>query len=342
MRVRIILAAALLVATAACSSSSSKSAAKTTTSSASAGPKTTQTDALFVVNGKAGTATAPTNGSFPLVITGVNHDAVFFTDRPVHDSGLVGVDRMLDMLAKGHEGPPNGAVEVQNGAQGPVVAAVELTSPQYDPAAGTLTAQARILPKTLGPHLHHYDTRLASQLPASFTNAALFIDNAITTVSKPSTAPSTAPNSTPTSQAKPGSAPFGSTNFCAAQVTASTGPVTLTGQSDWSTDTWDPAPPSNGTKLLNGGNSSASASWQSDGGFARGCGNSTTWQTWDGVTFQTSITDPYSGSNSISCTSTDTVMHPCHIGTNSTTTGDAITLYFYFCDLKDVPNCPGL
>jgi len=344
MRLRILLPAVLLVATAACSTSSSKSAPKSTTTSASGGTKTTQTDALFVVNAKAGTATTPAKGTFPLQLTGLDHDAVFFTDRPARDSGIVAVDRMLDMLAKGHQGPPNGAVEVQDGTRGPVVAAVELNDPHYDQAAGTLTAQARILPKTTGPHLHHYDARLASQLPATFQEAALFIDTAVTTVSVAH--PSSSGSTTSTKASAPpapgvttnttGPSPFGSTNFCGQQVQASNVTATLTGTSKWSTDVWNPAPPNSGYQMTNGNN----LMFESDGGFARGCGNTSSWQTSDGVTFNTSITDPYTGSNSITCSSSDSIFHPCTVGTNSTLRGDNIMVYFYFCDLR-VGKCPG-
>ena len=88
----------------------------------------------------------------------------------------------------------------------PVVAAVELSDTKYDAATATFHAQAKILPSTPGPHLQHYNKRhLAQQLPATFGQAALFIDTA----------------------------PFGSTNFCEIQAyNDSSGNASLNATSD--------------------------------------------------------------------------------------------------------------
>jgi hypothetical protein len=274
-------------------------------------PAKVKASALFVVNSTGGTASAAEGKTFSLSLTGVDPDALFFTDRPARDTGVISVDRMLALLADSDEGSPNGVVEVFGGEQGPVALAVELDDPAYDATTGTLTYEARTLKRTKGSRLDHYDDRLATELPATFDRAALFID----------------------------SSPFGSTNFCQTQVQNYTEQnVTLTDQFKWSSDTWDPAPPGNGFVLGLGD----TRSWQSDGGFARGCGNSTTWQQDDGTTFHTSLTDPYGGDpNSISCTSSDPNGHPCHLDPNSTTRGASIDVIFYFCDNARQSGCPG-
>ena len=266
---------------------------------------------LFVVNATGGSAASVESGSFPLELTGVDPDALFFTDRPARDTGVMGVGRMLTVLADGQTAAPNGVVEVFGGDTGPVALAVELTDPQYDSATATLRYTAKVLNETKGSRLRHYDDRLDKELPATFGRVAAFIDTA----------------------------PFGSTNFCGTTVQNYTEQnVTLTAQGKWDTDTWDPAPSGNGFVLGLG----ASSSWQSDGGFARGCGNSTTWRQDDGTTFTTSLTDPYGGDpNSISCTSSDSVGHPCHIDPGSTTRGPDIGVTFYFCDFARQNVCPG-
>ncbi|HSO95841.1 MAG TPA: hypothetical protein VLV81_07345 [Acidimicrobiia bacterium] len=270
-----------------------------------------QASALFVVNASGGTATSPTGSTFTLDLSGVNPDAVFFTDRPARDTGVLGVDRMLQVLRDGQRTPPNGVVDVSGGQQGPFAVAVELTNPSYDQSSHTLHYQAHTLKKTKGTRLTHYDRRLDTQLPGQFGRAALFIDTS----------------------------PFGSTNFCGVTVANYTEQnVTLNNQSKWGTDTWDPSPPNNGFIL----GLVANTYWQSDGGFARGCGNSTTWQQADGTTFNTSVTDPYGNNpNSISCTSSDPTGHPCHLDPSSVTRGPDAQVTFYFCDFARQSICPG-
>jgi hypothetical protein len=273
--------------------------------------KRDRASALFVVNANGGTAAAASGGEFALQITGVDPDALFFTDRPARDTGVIGVGRMLSVLSDGEVAAPNGVVEVYAGEQGPVALAVELGDLAYDEASGTLAAQARRLKRTKGSRLAHYDDRLDRALPETFGNVALFID----------------------------SSPVGSTNFCRTQVQNYTAQdVTLTDQFKWGTDVWDPPPPSDGFTLDPG----SISTWQSDGGFARGCGNSTTWQVEDGTTFHTSITDPYGSSpNSITCTSSDPSGHPCQLDTQSTTRGASIDAIYYLCDLSRQSGCPG-
>ena len=315
MRLKPMLAVVLLVG-AACSGASHKTTAKGAQSSPSSvvggKGKPVKAEALFVVNGNGGTAGAVNGGTFPLAVTGVHPNALFFTDRPVRDSGFIHVDGMLDVLGRGTSGPPNGAIEVLNGDQGPVVAAVELTDTKYDAATATFRAQAKILPNTPGPHLQHYNKRhLAQQLPSTFGQAALFIDTA----------------------------PFGSTNFCEIQAyNDSSGNASLNATSHWDTDSWDPPPP-NVSYVLPSGNH---ATWQSDGGFARGCGTSADWTLDDGTHFHMSITDPYgSDPNTITCSSSDDTFHPCHIGTDSTLRGPSISVHFHMCDLHTNPGCAG-
>jgi hypothetical protein len=267
---------------------------------------------LFVANADAGTFAAGEESDATLELTGVDPDALFFTDRPERETGVITVTRMLNLLEESRdEGPPNAAIELLDDRTADQVLALELAETTYDLTTATLTFDARRLDSVDGD-LEHLDDRLDEELPAEFGRVALFID----------------------------SSPFGSTNFCETQVQNYTEQnVTLESQSTWGTDTWDPAPPSNGFVLGLG----ASRSWQSDGGIGRGCHNSTTWRQDDGTTFTTSITDPYevSDPNQISCTSSDPNGHPCHLDTRSTTRGASIDAIFYFCDNARQAGCPG-
>src|SRR5687767_2188199 len=250
---------------------------------------------LFVANGTGGTYAAVNGSDATLTVTGVDPDALFFTDRPARDTGVITVTRMLNLLDESrNEGPPNAAVEVLDDKASDSVLALELADTTYDPTGGTLTFAAKRLDSVDG-NLEHLDDRLDEELPAQFGRVALFIDTA----------------------------PFGSTNFCEAWVQNYTEQnVTLENQSKWGTDTWDPAPPDDGFVLGLGD----TVSWQSDGGFARGCSNTTTWRQDDGTTFTITITDPYSTSesNTVSCVSSDPNGHPCHLDSQSTTRGASI------------------
>jgi hypothetical protein len=267
---------------------------------------------LFALDADGGTATGQKGARFDLRLRGVDGDVVWITDRPARDTGLMPVRRMLKLLRESARGaPPNVILEVDGGTRGPSAMAVVLRNVRYSAKSSVLRADARRLGTIGGRRLRHYRGRLVDSLPRRFGTTSVFID----------------------------SAPFGSTNFCKTRVQNYTEqPVTLTDQFKWSTDTWDPAPPGNGYVLDLG----AVAGWQSDGGFARGCGNSTTWTQQDGTTFHTSLTDPYGDDpNSISCTSSDPAGHPCHIDTGSTTRGPSIDVLFYFCDFRRQQVCPG-
>ena len=267
---------------------------------------------LFVANGDAGTYTAGEGSGATLTVTGVDPDALFFTDRPDRDTGVITVTRMLNLLEESrNEGPPNAAIEILDDRAGDQVLALELAETTYDPTTATLTFDAKRLDSVDGG-LEHLDDRLDEELPAQFGRVALFID----------------------------SAPFGSTNFCEAWVQNYTEQnVTLESQSKWGTDTWDPAPPGDGFVLGLGD----TASWQSDGGIGRGCSNTTTWRQDDGTTFTITMTDPYSvsESNTVSCVSSDPNGHPCHLDSQSTTRGASIEGEFYFCDNARQQGCPG-
>jgi hypothetical protein len=96
--------------------------------------------------------------------------------------------------------------------------------------------------------------------------------------------------------------------------------VQVTGASSWDTDSWDPAIPSgqivpSHSKVPTGAD--LRAFWQSDGGFVRGCSNTSTWQLVvdpndptqapppAGVTFTLSMSWPWGSGGSPSCSSTN-------------------------------------
>lgn len=79
-----------------------------------------------------------------LVLYGVDPAAVWFTDRPDRQSGLMSViDLMSDWESFGfYQDPPNAAVAFSDGGR----AAVELTYPRYDPGSAIWMATVDFLP----------------------------------------------------------------------------------------------------------------------------------------------------------------------------------------------------
>jgi hypothetical protein len=79
-----------------------------------------------------------------LVLYGVDPAAVWFTDRPDRQSGLMPLaDLMSDWESLGFvDDPPNAAVAFRDGSR----AVVELTYPRYDPAAAVWLATIQYLP----------------------------------------------------------------------------------------------------------------------------------------------------------------------------------------------------
>jgi hypothetical protein len=176
-RITAILVAAIVAAlvAGACGSDDDDEAG-TNGAEESGGEQQDGDSAMFVQTADAGTLRPAGEGRYTLRLTGVDPHAVFFTDRPARDSGVIANRELLSLLYTPQAPPPNGALVVNDrGAEG--VAPLELSSPDYDPKSATMVYEARELDDLTRPHVAHFADQIDKTPPRSFGRASLFIDN---------------------------------------------------------------------------------------------------------------------------------------------------------------------
>jgi hypothetical protein len=135
---------------------------------------------LFVQTAAAGTWAPKPNepDTFLLTLTGASAQTIYFSDRPARVVGSLPTATVLASLGFTPADPPNAAIVAQ-AAAGEDVLVVELFSPRYDEAAGTLTYEARVLTEYVGAGLGTLPERRADDaLPPAFGPTSLFIDDA--------------------------------------------------------------------------------------------------------------------------------------------------------------------
>jgi hypothetical protein len=252
---------------------------------------------LFVQNARHGTFTKVKGkaGHYNLRLRDVDPDILFFTDRPVRDTGLLSQKAFLGTLFTKGRATPNAAVEIVGGRKDQDVLAVKLSTPRANERKKTLVYDATLL-RTISPGLKHYRGRLDRQLPASFGAVSLFVDSGTS---------------------------WG--NSCQANVTNNTGSNMVdTSATNWSSDSWNDNPNGNpsGVGIPSDGNEYM-AGWD-NGGFSRGCSFTTVWSLNDGSTITIQTTDPYSGSNTFTCGSSNPSRYQCSLDSSSVIHGPAI------------------
>jgi hypothetical protein len=144
----------------------------------------TATGGTFTANPNAGTPVAdgtPTpggGGDYLLTLHGHHGGTVYFSDRPERQFGDAPTQAFLDGLGFSPTNPPNAALVTQTEDGTEDVAVLELLTPTYDEAAGTLTYGARILSEYEGDGLDHVAAQQQDDaLPATFGRSSLFIDS---------------------------------------------------------------------------------------------------------------------------------------------------------------------
>ena len=237
------------------------------------------------------TATRGTFDEGRLTLRGVTRDVAWFTDRPARDSGVVSFAAFRRGLFSRGQPAPNAALDVSGSGPSGVVA-LELRRPRYDARRGTVSYAVKRLRRLGGSRMEHLAGRLSKRrIPRRFGSASLFVDGL-------------------------------AGNGCAANLTNATSEVLLvTDASKWDTDTWV-VPSGNGPYGLTL-NPTDTRGWESDGGTLRGCSNAVTWNTIYGVTITVQTTDPWSDSNTLTCTTSDP-SYTCRQGPGSVTGGSAI------------------
>jgi hypothetical protein len=116
-----------------------------------------------------GTPTPGGGGDYLLTLHGHHGGTVYFSDRPERQFGDAPTQAFLDGLGFSPTNPPNAALVTQTEDGTEDVAVLELLTPTYDEAAGTLTYGARILSEYEGDGLDHVAAQQQDDaLPATF------------------------------------------------------------------------------------------------------------------------------------------------------------------------------
>ena len=132
---------------------------------------------LFLQTSTGGTLVANDDGSFDLTLDGHHGGTIYFSDRPERVFGVSPTDDFLETLGFPKKNPPNAALLVNSGNKEDV-AIVELFDPVFDEELGRLTYRVKLLDAYDETGLDHVaDQITASDLPAEFDKATLFIDD---------------------------------------------------------------------------------------------------------------------------------------------------------------------
>jgi hypothetical protein len=239
------------------------------------------------------TATRGTFDEGRLTLRGVTRDVAWFTDRPARDSGVVSFAAFRRGLFSRGQPAPNAALDVSGSGPSGVVA-LELRRPRYDARRGTVSYAVKRLRRLGGSRMEHLAGRLSKRrIPRRFGSASLFVD-------------------------------AGAGNGCAANLTnATSDELRVTDDDKWDTDTWVVPTGLDPISLRWTIPPTYSRGWYTVGGTLRGCSNTVTWQTPSGVKITVQTTDPWWGSNTLTCTTSDP-RYTCKQGPGSRTEGSAI------------------
>jgi hypothetical protein len=239
------------------------------------------------------TATGGTFHDGRLTLRGVTRHVAWFTDRPARDSGVVSFAALRRSLFSRGQPAPNAALYLSR--RGPnAVVALELRRPRYNARRGRVSYAVKRLRRLGGSRMEHLARRLSKRrIPRRFGSASLFVDG-------------------------------GGGNTCTANLTNNTsGTVRVTSASKWDTDDWNSQGHSYADPTGVTLRPTNTTGWESVGGFARGCSNAVTWQTQGGVSITVQTTDPWTGSNTLTCRPSDS-RYTCKLGPGSVTTGFGI------------------
>jgi Pentapeptide repeats (8 copies) len=142
--------------------------------------RTAKVSLLYVVNAHGASLTRRPNGQLMLTLTGVAPDAVWFSDRPVRESGTFPASGLASAWeAFGFAAqPPNAALDYTDPRRGPGHTVIlELTHPRY--GGGRLSFAVRIIdPRTMASgNLASHARRADRTPPRTLLDPSLFIDD---------------------------------------------------------------------------------------------------------------------------------------------------------------------
>lgn len=142
--------------------------------------RTAKVSLLYVVNARGANLTRRADGQLMLTLTGVAPAAVWFSDRPVHESGTFPASGLASAWeAFGFAAqPPNAALDYTDPHRGPGHTVIlELTHPRY--RRGRLSFAVRIIdPRTIASgNLASHARRADRTPPRTLLDPSLFIDD---------------------------------------------------------------------------------------------------------------------------------------------------------------------
>jgi hypothetical protein len=206
-------------------------------------------------------------------------------------SGVVSIARLHRRLFAPGTAPATGALHIA-GQRGGSEATFGLSRPRYDAARGAVSYRAKRLDKRRAASAAGF------RLPRRFGAASLSI------VGSPRRLGTT-----------------GGGHVCSTVVTNDSGVALINPQaSAWDTDDWTQGPPGSGDAIAQGG---GTATWETEGGIFRGCGDQVVWSVADGsgtVTFSTVY--QWSGAFSNVCHSTSPNVQCVDVGDNGNAPGN--------------------
>lgn len=133
---------------------------------------------LFVQNATSGTYEPDSSASDTAVLTlqGALGQTLYFAERPSRLAGSMPTPNFLALLDFSTSNPPNAALIIEAEEEDTVLI-LELTDPQYEEAAGTLTYRTRTIADYRREPLKYFAWQETGAQPAeSFGPASLFID----------------------------------------------------------------------------------------------------------------------------------------------------------------------
>ncbi len=134
---------------------------------------------IFLQEGASGTFIRDGSGNYTLTISNVIPHTIYFSDRPVKDSGFVPLDKFIAGFNWGPENPPNAAIIIREGDEEEDVIFAQLTAPYYDETNQSLVYTCKVLSEyqARSERLQEMAPLADTSIPETFGAVLLVIDD---------------------------------------------------------------------------------------------------------------------------------------------------------------------
>lgn len=131
---------------------------------------------LFSHTADGGILEEQSDGSYRLTLTGIDPHVMAFTDRPARDTQIIGIQALADVWNELFASAAPNAVLVEHNSQGEADSVVlELSSPEV--VGDSITYSAQVLKDENAQDLSGLVGTLHLEIPSTFNEASLFIDD---------------------------------------------------------------------------------------------------------------------------------------------------------------------